>query len=91
MYRLVSTSRFDRRSTRFRRAHPELRSRLARVLRALEADPFQPHLRLHALRGGLAGAYAVSVTYAHRIVLTLQIDEEQITLLDIGTHDEVYR
>ncbi len=91
MYRLVSTSRFDRRSAKFSRAHPELRTRLARVLRDLEADPFQPHLRLHPLQGELAGLHAVSVTYAHRIVLTLQLVDEQITLLDIGTHEEVYR
>ena len=91
MYRLVSTSHFDRRIARFRRAHPELLQRLARVLRDLEADPFQPHLRLHPLKGELAGLHAVSVTYAYRITLTLRIARREIVLLDIGTHDEVYR
>jgi mRNA-degrading endonuclease YafQ of YafQ-DinJ toxin-antitoxin module len=90
-YRLVATSRFDRRSRQFVRAHPELNARFARVLRDLETDPFQAHLRLHQLRGELAGLHAVSLTYSHRIVLTLQIREETITLLDVGSHDEVYR
>ena len=35
--------------------------------------------------------HAISVTYSHRIILTLLVSECEITLLDIGTHDEVYR
>ncbi|MGH7166345.1 MAG: hypothetical protein ACREIS_12565 [Nitrospiraceae bacterium] len=52
MYALVTTSRFDRRVVKFKRAHPELQKHLAKVLRGLEADPFQPHLRLHARSKG---------------------------------------
>jgi mRNA interferase YafQ len=91
MYQLISTRHFERQLARFERAHPELRRRVAQALRDLEHDPFQPHLRLHALSGNLAGLHAVSVTYAYRIVLTLQISEREITLLNIGSHDEVYR
>lgn len=90
-FRLVTTSHFDRRSRRFVRAHPDLRARLARVLRDLEADPFQPYLRLHPLHGELEGLHAVSLTHGYRVVLTLQIRETTIVLLDVGSHDEVYR
>jgi mRNA-degrading endonuclease YafQ of YafQ-DinJ toxin-antitoxin module len=90
-YSLVATSHFERRLARFRRAHPELRQRIARVLQDLQDDPFQPRLRLHPLQGGLAGLHAVSVTYAYRLTLTLKIAEQEIILLDIGSHDEVYR
>ena len=76
---------------RFRRTHPELRQRVARLLQQLEQDPHQPHLRLHALQGELKGMHAVSLTHSYRIVLTLKITEREIILLDIGTHDEVYR
>ena len=34
---------------------------------------------------------AVSVTYEYRIILTLEVTEREIILLDIGSHDEVYR
>jgi mRNA-degrading endonuclease YafQ of YafQ-DinJ toxin-antitoxin module len=91
VYTLVPTRRFDRQAERFRRTHPQLRRRLAQVLRDLELDPMQPHLRLHALRGEMEGMHAVSVTYQYRIVLTLLIREREVILLDIGTHDEVYR
>ena len=90
MYTLRPTRHFDRRSQKFRDAHPELRRRLAMVLRDLEANPFQPHLKLHALRGELDGYHAVSVTYEHRILLILLVREREIILHDIGSHDEVY-
>ena len=34
---------------------------------------------------------AVSLTYVYRITLTLRITKKEIILLDIGSHDEVYR
>ena len=91
MYTLATTSYFDRRVAKFTRTHPKQKKQLAKVLRGLEADPFQPSLRLHALKGELEGLHAVSLTYAYRITLTLRITRKEIVLLDIGTHDEVYR
>lgn len=91
MYALVTTSHFDRRAAKFTRTHPELKKHLAKVLRDLESDPFQPYLRLHALKGALEGLHAVSVTKAYRMTLTLRVSKKEIILLDIGTHDEVYR
>jgi addiction module RelE/StbE family toxin len=90
-YQLYSIPYFERRLRKFRREHPELRHRLARVLQDLESDPHQPHLNLHPLRGNLRGRHAVRVTYSFRIVLTILVSEREITLLDIGSHDEVYR
>jgi mRNA-degrading endonuclease YafQ of YafQ-DinJ toxin-antitoxin module len=89
-YQLVTTSRFERRLRKFVHDHPDLKPRLARVLRNLEADPFQPHLRPHPPRDELQGLHAVSVTYSYRLTLILRIDAREITLLDIGSHDEVY-
>ena len=91
MYLLVTTSHFDRRIAKFVRAHPELRKPLAAVLRDLETGPFRPELRLHQLQGALEGLYAVRLSYSDRITLTLELDEKEIVLLDIGSHDEVYR
>lgn len=62
--------------------------RIGRVLRDLRDDPHQPRLQLHALHGELQGYHAVRLTYAYRI--TLQISEQTVTLIDIGTHDDVY-
>jgi mRNA-degrading endonuclease YafQ of YafQ-DinJ toxin-antitoxin module len=90
MYSLVTTSHFDRRIVKFTRAHPDLKKQLAKVLKTLEANPFQRSLRLHPLTGELEGLHAVSITYAYRITLTLRVTKKEIVLLDIGSHDEVY-
>ncbi len=91
MYTLVWTPAFTRAAARFAQQHPDLRTKLAAILRDLQSDPFQPHLKYHPLSGELKGLQAVSLTYRYRIILTLEIADREITLLDIGSHDEVYR
>lgn len=91
MYTLVWTARFERSAEKFVRRHPQLRARLAAVLRDLEQDPFQPHLRLHELGGKFKGIQAVSLTYEYRITLIVLVTAKEVVLLDIGGHDEVYR
>ena len=91
MYDLVWSARFTRSAEYFTRRRPELRGKLAAVLRDLEQDPFQPHLKLHNLAGKLKGIQSVSLTYDYRITLTVMITEKEIILLDVGSHDEVYR
>ncbi|RMF38306.1 MAG: type II toxin-antitoxin system mRNA interferase toxin, RelE/StbE family [Planctomycetota bacterium] len=88
---LVTTASFDRRARKFLSKHPDLRPRLAETLEKLCADPFNPGLRLHSLTGKLQGLQAVRLTHSYRIVLALKITEQEILLLDIGSHDEVYR
>lgn len=91
MYTLVWTSGFSRAAKKFSEHHPELRGKLSAILRDLEADPFQPHLKFHQLSGKLKGLQAVRLTHSYRIVLTVIVTEKEIILLDIGSHDEVYR
>lgn len=38
----------------------------------------------------LAGKQAVSIAYAYRIVLCVEVTEHEVILHNIGTHDEVY-
>ncbi len=33
---------------------------------------------------------AINLTHGYRVALTLQITEQEILLVDIGSHDEVY-
>lgn len=91
MYTLVWTPRFTRTAEKFARRHPDLRSRFAATLRDLERDPFQPHLKLHALGGKLKGVQAIRLTGSYRITLTVMIADREVVLLDVGSHDEVYR
>lgn len=70
---------------------PRVFPQTPRLAGALQRDPFQPHLRLHPLSGELQGRYAVRLTVAYRVPLTLEVTEQAIVLLDIGGHDEGYR
>ena len=90
-YAVTTPEQFLRRASRFFRKHPDLRPRFASLVNALRADPFTPSLRLHPLRGELTGLHSVSLTYHYRVVLTIRVTAREIVLLDIGTHDEVYR
>jgi mRNA-degrading endonuclease YafQ of YafQ-DinJ toxin-antitoxin module len=90
-YRLVWTATFERTARKFLRRHPELVGLFEDVLLQLESDPHVPRLRLHRLKGEHHDKHAVSLTYSYRIVLILQLTAEQIVLLDVGSHDEVYR
>jgi mRNA-degrading endonuclease YafQ of YafQ-DinJ toxin-antitoxin module len=90
-FALVWTATFERTARKFLRRHPEQRGMLADVFRQLERDPRSPRLRLHPWKGSQRGWYALSLTYDYRIVLVLRLVAREAVLLDIGTHDEVYR
>ncbi|MCO5763564.1 MAG: plasmid stabilization protein [Chromatiaceae bacterium] len=90
-FALVTTQHFERRTRKFLRKHPDLRPALRDTLDDLSRDPFQPQLKLHPLSGNLVGVQAVSLTYSYRLTLLVRVTEREIVLLDIGTHDEVYR
>ena len=91
MYTLLWTAHFTRSAKKFAKRHPELKKKVAAILRDLEKDPFQPHLDYHHLGGKQTGIQAVSITDSYRITLTVVITKKEIILLDIGTHDEVYK
>jgi len=91
MFVITTPQQFLRQARKFFKKHPDLKPRFAKVLTDLQRDPFPPHLELHPLTGKLSGCHAVSLTYSYRITLTLFLTEQEIVLLDIGRHDEVYR
>jgi mRNA-degrading endonuclease YafQ of YafQ-DinJ toxin-antitoxin module len=88
---LQTTAAFDRQARKFLRQHPDLRARIGSIFTQLQEDPFHPSLKLHALTGKLEGLQAIRINYSYRVVLTLQIQAESILLLDIGSHDAVYK
>jgi mRNA-degrading endonuclease YafQ of YafQ-DinJ toxin-antitoxin module len=88
---LIRTETFLRTARKFLRKHPELVGQFEDIVKQLEKDPHAPRLRLHKLSGKHKDKQAVSLTYNYRIVLTLKITEKEVVLLDIGSHDDVYR
>ncbi|MCX7049518.1 MAG: plasmid stabilization protein [Candidatus Sumerlaeota bacterium] len=90
-YTLVWTDTFLRTARKFLRRHPGLAGILDDTLKQLENDPYAPRLSLHRLKGKHRDKYAVRLTYSDRLVVLLRLTQGEIVLLDIGSHDEVYR
>jgi len=90
-FTLVWTASFKRTAKKFLARHRDLADTFSLVLHKLESNPYDSELRLHPLSGRLAGKHAVSLTYSYRIVLRLEITENEIILHDVGSHDEVDR
>lgn len=94
MRTLVWSAAFVRALKRAVRHKPELRAGVERTLQQLAEDPFHPTLHSHKLKGKLAGAWACTVDYDNRILFEFvqnpESGEEEILLLTMGTHDEVY-
>lgn len=89
-YSLVFTESYERIEKRFLRRHPEMLERYRRTLALLEIDPLHPSLRLHALQGRLSGLHAVSINLQYRITLELELRGQEIILVSVGSHGEVY-
>ncbi len=89
MINLIWGSSFKRAYKKVVVADPELKIRIARAIETFVANPHQPSLRTHKLSGKLRGLWAFVVAYDCRIVFQF-LDEQNILLIDIGKHDEVY-
>lgn len=89
-YTLVFTEQYTRRAARFLKRHPELRQPYLKTLQLLEANPFHPSLRVHALGGKLEGLHSVSINLSYRITLELLIQDGRIIPVNVGDHDAVY-
>ncbi|WNZ23150.1 type II toxin-antitoxin system mRNA interferase toxin, RelE/StbE family [Leptolyngbya sp. NK1-12] len=91
---LVWSSSFSRELKRLVRRNPQLRQPIEQTLEQLSTDPFHPSLQTHKLKGDLAEKWACSIDYSNRIVFRFvensDSGEEEILLLALGSHDEVY-
>jgi mRNA-degrading endonuclease YafQ of YafQ-DinJ toxin-antitoxin module len=94
MRQLVWSNTFRRALRRSLRRQPHLRSEIESTLRLLQEDPFAPRLATHKLKGKLRGIWACSAAFDLRILFELvpseKGGEDDVFLLEIGTHEEVY-
>lgn len=94
MRTLIWSSTFIRAFKRVVKKQPDLRGDIENTLRLLVEDPFAPQLETHKLKGKLAGSWACNVGYDMRIIFDFvkskRQKEEDIFLIEIGTHEEVY-
>jgi addiction module RelE/StbE family toxin len=88
------SSRFTRSFAKKTKQREDVRKKIVDIMRLLEENPFQPILKTHKLRGIFDGSFACSVEYDLRIVFDFVknpvTSEDEILLIDIGSHEEVY-
>ncbi len=90
-FKLIYTESYVKRAKRFAKQHPELKMQYQKALMLLEKDPFHPSLRLHALQGKLSELHSVSINISYRITLEMIIKENEVVLVNVGSHHDVYR
>lgn len=94
MRQVISSPSFKRAFKRLLRQRPDMAARAKNKIRLLSTDPFAPTLKTHRLKGKLSGAWSCSVEYNCRIIFSfaesIESEEDDIFLIDIGSHDEVY-
>lgn len=89
MRRVIDTTpHFERALTSFVKAHRELRKKVFVLIDRLAEDPYDIKNKTHHLSGDLKGMFSASIDHSYRIVFL--IGSEGITLINIGSHDEVY-
>jgi len=67
----------------------ELKKRFWTMMRLFSQNPFDRRLRAHKLTAKLEGLWAFSVAYDCRVIFKF-LDKDEVLLVDIGSHDEVY-
>ena len=82
---VIASSRFLRRARKLRSPRDQL---LRAALRRFAADPLDPLLRTHKLKGDLGDYWAFRVDDDLRVLLRWEGDV--CFLVALGTHDEIY-
>ena len=83
--RFVASRRFLRKAKKLKDPKAAM---LRAALRRFAADPKDPLLRIHKLRGELAEYWAFSVDEDLRVLF--RWDGEVAFLVNLGSHDQVY-
>ena len=89
-FKLIFPTPYQKREKSFLKKHSELRQRYFKTLLLLEQNPLHPSLRLHPMRGRLTGLHSVSISMRYRITLELELREQEIVFVNVGSHGEVY-
>lgn len=79
----------ERFKKRFQKLPRKIQNKFEEKLVIFMKNPAYPLLKAHPIKGNLVGHRAFSVTGDYRIIYKI-IDHENIKLVNIGTHAQVY-
>jgi addiction module RelE/StbE family toxin len=78
-------------SARYRRLSRADREAVIETIEAFRDNPLSSSFSNHALRGTMTGKRAIAVDDDLRLIFKVKGNYDEILLLDIGAHSEVYR
>jgi proteic killer suppression protein len=90
-YKIIVTGSYFNKLTKFIKKHPEILTKYSKTILLLEINPQHPSLRLHKLKGVLKDYFSISINMQYRIVVDFVIKNNEIILINIGTHNEAYK
>jgi len=91
MYEIRFADGYEKRAIKFFKKHKDIYPQYKKTITILATDPYHPSLRLHKLQGKLEGFFSISINIQYRIIIDFIIIDKVITLVDIGSHDDVYQ
>ena len=89
MNKLIWDDGFKRKYKKLTTSNKILQNEIEEKLNYFVENSFDPRLKTHKLMGKFYGFWAFSINYQYRIVFEF-LEDSNIFLIDIGTHDEVY-
>jgi len=90
MFKILFTASYEERARKFLKKHPEVEKQYSKTLQLLELNPFHPSLRLHQFKTSSFEGYSISINLTYRISLEFLITEQEILLVNIGDHQDIY-
>ena len=91
---LIPSQAFLRAAKKVAKRNPRNEADIRATLALLSTDAYHPRLKTHKLQGEWEHSWACSAGYDVRIIFEFVKEEgkkgEDIFLIEIGTHDEVY-
>ena len=90
MYKLLFPYSYEEKAKKFIKKHPELKKQYEKTLQLLELNPYHPSLRLHQFNTKSFEGYSVSINLSYRISLEFMVTGNEILLVNIGDHQDVY-
>jgi len=89
MIEIIWDASFKRKYKKLKKSEPDVISLFWNQLELFTVNPFSPALKTHKLSGRLKNYWAFSINYSYRVTFRF-IDDNNVLLIEIGTHDEVY-
>lgn len=90
MYKLIFPNSYEEKAKKFLKKHSQLRGQYSKTLQLLEINPYHPSLRLHQFKTSSFEGYSVSINLSYRISIEFIVSEQEIILVNIGDHQEIY-